>query len=217
MNSRKIIPIIIMVILNWSWEFAREDAISRLSKKEKVKLVELYLKDYPFLTHSPDWKHAPETTNHFFTTPIYRKLQGNFIKGWEYNEGFVLVEKNIHLLPLKGVGDSKNHIDEMNIFLKKKLIQKGIKILADSNTQLSLCLVGAVPEISRQSLPGVIIEMCIKNKKSHKAYLFRFATGKKSGLSDALIDAADIITAKCLFFHPDNIQRIRDHVAKNVK
>jgi hypothetical protein len=202
---------------SWLQAIPPEDRISRLDRKQKIRLLELYLKDHPFISHSPDWKHAPETTNHFFTTPIYKKLKGNFLKGWEYDEGFVMESKSIQLLPVQGVGESRRYIDEITVQIKRGFAKRGIKIQDNANTRLSLCLVGVEPVISPQSLPGIIIEMYVKNKRSRKAYLFRFATGKKTGLPDALKDAADIIILKCLFFTEDNIQKIKEHIRKNVR
>lgn len=218
MNRQKTIVLFLFVFTaGWLQSIPPEDRISRLDRKQKIRLVELYLKDHPFLSHSPDWKHASETTNHFFTTPIYKKLKGNFLKGWEYDEGFVMESKSIQLIPVLGVGESGRYIDEMTVLIKNGLAKRGIKINDDANTRLSLCLVGVVPVISPQSLPGIIIEMYAKNKRSRKAYLFRFATGKKTGLPDALKDAADIIILKCLFFTEENIQKIKDHIRKNVR
>ena len=55
----------------------------------------------PFLTDSPDVYLERQSLNQFFTSSIYRKLQGNAYFGYQYDEGFLLLDNGVRIEVLK--------------------------------------------------------------------------------------------------------------------
>lgn len=179
---------------------------SGLSEKEQEELIKLVLRTHPF-KNSPDQKYGKETINQFFTSKIYEKLRGNLFLGYSYDEGLEFSGNRIGLDILKTTEQTQEYkkvfLRSMVKVFNKQTIEITGKTGTNANTErfgLGICIVSVQPVRTKESFPGLVVEMYITDKKEKKSFFRRFYAGKLEGFEAACIDACMqmIFTLKAL-------------------
>ena len=147
----------------------------------------------PFLEDCPDLKTDPRSIGQFFTPEVYARLRGNAYYGYQHDEGFAWPGGAVCLEPVRAVSPTRPYVDAFTQTLREALRQRGLKQDDRANVRIGLCLVGAEPRQTVQSLPGVMLEAYFTNQKTGKSFFWRFGVGSRDGFSAALVDASDII------------------------
>lgn len=179
---------------------------SGLSEKEQEELIMLVLRTHPFKS-SPDQKYGKETLNKFFSSKIYEKLRGNVFLGYSYDEGLEFSGNRIGLDILKTTEQTREYKKAFLKNMVRVFNKKTIEIIGQSgqnaNTErygLGMCIVSVQPVRTKESFPGLVVEMYITDKKEKRSFFRRFYAGKLEGFDAACIDACMqmIFTLKAL-------------------
>lgn len=147
----------------------------------------------PFLEDCPDLRTDPRSIGQFFTPEVYAHLRGNAYYGYQYDEGFAWPGGAICLEPVRTVSSTKSYMDAFSQALREALRQRGLRLDSRAAARIGLCLVGAEPRQTVQTLPGIMVEAYFTNTKTCKSFFWRFGVGSRDGFSAALVDASDII------------------------
>jgi len=147
----------------------------------------------PFLEDCPDLRTDPRSIGQFFTPEVYARLRGNAYYGYQHDEGFAWPGGAVCLEPVRAVSPTRPYVDAFSQALREALRQRGLRLESRAAARIGLCLVGAEPRQSVQSLPGIMVEVYFTNTKTGKSFFWRFGVGSRDGFSAALVDASDII------------------------
>ena len=147
----------------------------------------------PFMEDCPDLKTDPRSIGQFFTPEVYARLRGNAYYGYQHDEGFAWPGGAVCLEPLRAVSSTKSYVEAFGQALREALQQRGLRLDQRAGVRVGLCLVGAEPRQTVQSLPGIMVEVYFTNTKTGKSFFWRFGVGSRDGFSAALVDASDII------------------------
>jgi len=147
----------------------------------------------PFLEDCPDLKTNPRSIGQFFTPEVYARLRGNAYYGYQHDEGFAWPGGAVCLEPVRAVTSTQPYREAFGQALQEALRQRGLRLDQRTDVRVGLCLVGAEPRQTVQSLPGVMLEVFFTNQKTGKSFFWRFGVGSRDGFSAALVDASDII------------------------
>ena len=147
----------------------------------------------PFLEDCPDLKTNPRSIGQFFTPEVYARLRGNAYYGYQHDEGFAWPGGAVCLEPVRAVTSTQPYREAFGQALQEALRQRGLRLDQRTDVRVGLCLVGAEPRQTVQSLPGVMLEVYFTNHKTGKSFFWRFGVGSRDGFSAALVDASDII------------------------
>jgi hypothetical protein len=152
----------------------------------------------PFLTDSPDVYFERQSLNQFFTTPIYRKLQGNAYFGYQYDEGFLLQDNAVHIEVLKDLTPDASCQAAFSIALRNALKAAGIEVDLRARHQLGVCVVGLESRETRQTLPGVMVEAYFRNSAIRKSFFIRYGAGHRRGLPTAIRVSAETLVSQLI-------------------
>jgi hypothetical protein len=147
----------------------------------------------PFMEDCPDLKTDPRSIRQFFTPEVYARLRGNAYYGYQHDEGFAWPGGAICLEAVRAVTSTKPYVEAFGQAFRESLQQRGLRLDQRASVRVGLCLVGAEPRQTVQSLPGVMLEVVFTNQKTGKSFFWRFGVGSRDGFSAALVDASDII------------------------
>ncbi|HNR40487.1 MAG TPA: hypothetical protein PKN61_15735 [Acidobacteriota bacterium] len=147
----------------------------------------------PFLEDCPDLRTDPQSIGRFFTPEVYARLRGNAYYGYQYDEGFAWPGGAVCLDPIRNVSSTQPYQEAFTQVLREALRQRGLRLESRAAARIGLCLVGAEPRQTVQSLPGIMVEVYFTNTKTGKSFFWRFGVGSRDGFSAALVDASDII------------------------
>ncbi len=190
---------------------AKKDAFDMLSEEKKNQLIEMFLKDYPYI-QSKEFKNYPETVNQFFTMPIYSKLTGNYIRGYSYDEGFQFTGNEIHLSDLKAVSNCGSYLKLFVKWLNEVFNKQGIKFVDKDKKckyEMGICIVSVSPKLTETTFPGLFLEVYFCNKQTGKSCFYRFGQGSKKGLEKAMLDSCTMILATLFTLSPEKIASIK--------
>lgn len=149
----------------------------------------------PFLTDSPDVYLERQSLNQFFTAPIYRKLQGNAYFGYQYDEGFLLQDKAVHIEILKDPTPNASCQAAFSLALQNALKAAGIELNPQARHQLGICIVGMEARETPQTLPGVMAEAYFRNSTLKKSFFIRYGAGHRRGLPTAIRLSAETLVS----------------------
>ncbi len=147
----------------------------------------------PFLKDCPDLETDPRSIGQFFTPEVYAHLRGNAYYGYQHDEGFVWPGGPVCLDAIRVVPSTKAYREAFGQALRESLQQRDLRLDQRASVRAGLCLVGAEPRPTVQSLPGIMVEVYFTNTKTGKSFFWRFGVGSRDGFSAALVDASDII------------------------
>jgi hypothetical protein len=147
----------------------------------------------PFLEDCPDLRTDPQSIGRFFTAEIYARLRGNAYYGYQYDEGFAWPGGAVCLDPIRSVVSTRPYQEAFTQALREALRQRGLRLESRASARIGLCLVGAEPRQTIQTLPGIMIEVYFTQTRTGKSFFWRFGVGSRDGFSAALVDASDII------------------------
>lgn len=164
-----------------------------LTKEQKICLIKDVIRQGSFIETSSDFKFRPQTIGKFFNKKIYKKLLGNDILGYIYDEGLKTGSKNVYLKVIKYFNETEKYKNEFSIALKMVFKRYGIRFNKDGEVEIGIALLDVDPKISGKSLPGGMIEYYLKERKSGKYLFHRLGTGNKKGLKYAFMELAIII------------------------
>jgi len=147
----------------------------------------------PFLEDCPDLRTDPQSIGRFFTPEVYARLRGNAYYGYQYDEGFAWPGGAVCLDPIQSVGSTRPYREAFTQALREALRQRGLRLESRAAARIGLCLVGAEPRQTVQTLPGIMVEVYFTNATKNVTFFWRFGVGSRDGFSAALVDASDII------------------------
>jgi len=147
----------------------------------------------PFLEDCPDIRTDPQSIGRFFTPEVYARLRGNAYYGYQYDEGFAWPGGAVCLEPVRAVTSTQPYREAFGQAFRESLQQRGLRLESRAAVRIGLCLVGAAPSQTVQTLPGIMVEVYFTNTKTGKSFFWRFGVGSRDGFSAALVDASDII------------------------
>jgi len=147
----------------------------------------------PFLEDCPDLRTDPRSIGQFFTPEVYARLRGNAYYGYQHDEGFAWPGGAVCLEPVRAVSPTRPYVDAFSQALREALRQRGLRLESRAAARIGLCLVGAEPRQTVQTLPGIMVEVYFTNIKTGKSFFWRVGVGSRDGFSAALVDASDII------------------------
>jgi hypothetical protein len=161
--------------------------VQNLTDEEKRKLAELLSTMGPFL-ESPEAKNEPASLGHLFTQEIYKKLQGNFVWGYLYNQGVKIEGSEIGIDVIKGIDGTQEYIQRISSYIKSALQESGYRINPEARYRMGICVVYVQKEFVREpySCPGVVSEVYFSDRIKKKGFFYRFSIGKKEGLEQGL-------------------------------
>jgi len=177
----------------------KKDAFDMLSDGKKEQLIKMFCEDYPFVS-SKEYKNYPETRHQFFTEPIYKKLRGNFMRGYQYNEGFQFSGNTLYLSTIKSVTEGRPYLKMFVDVLNQVFVGNGVKFVpkGKSRYEIGMCIVSVTPKLIETSFPGVFLEVMFSDTQTGKSYFLRFGQGSKRGLEKAMADSCGMVLASLL-------------------
>ena len=180
-----------------------KDALDMLSDAKKEKLIQMFCEDYPF-SQSKEYKNYPETRNQFFTEPIYKQLRGNFMRGYQFDEGFRFSGSTLTLSTIKSVTEGRPYLKQFVNVLNKVFVGNEVKFVekGKSRYEIGICIVSVTPKLIETSFPGVFLEVLLSDTQTGKSFFLRFGQGSKRGLERAMIDSCGMVLATLLTTDP---------------
>ncbi len=163
-------------------------SFKKLNKKQQTQLLKDIVTRRPFLRSSSDMKLKKFTLGKFFNIQIYRKLVGNDILGYEYDEGFKYDSPSVFIRTIRANKKTDPFKLEFIRSLKNILREKKIRISKSSSIEIGVFLLDVEDKKTSSSLPGALVEIYFKNKRTGKYFYYRFGTGRSSGLKDVFKD-----------------------------
>ncbi len=190
MKNKKKFCLFFLILLSVNFLRAAGPAgiFEKLNKEQKAQLLEDIVSRRPFLKSSSDMKLKKFTLGKFFNIHIYRKLMGNDILGYEFDEGFKYESESVFIRSIRTNKKTYPFKREFIRPLKNILRKKKVKISKSSPIEIGICLLDVEAKKTSSSLPGALVEVYFKNKRSGKYFYYRFGTGKTSGLNDVFKD-----------------------------
>lgn len=174
-------------------KITEKDLIDNLPPDQKLYYLAVATLSRPFLQDSPDVIKEKSSLYQFFSQKIYEKLKGNYFLGYIYDEGFSFAGDEIQLDIVKGTYKTKKFLKAFKEAGRISAGKNKIKLVKNSSYGIGVALVGVQFTKTKSSLPGVMLEVYLTNRKTGKTLFYRFGTGNKGGLDKAMIDAWDII------------------------
>ena len=149
----------------------------------------------PFLVDSPDVYLERRSLNHFFTEPIYRRLQGNAYFGYDFDEGFRFEGKAVEVEILKDLTPGEACRAAYRMALENALGGSGLEVKHGAACQIGICIVGIEAEETPGTLPGVMVEAYLRNSRLKKSFFIRYGAGSPRGLASAIRLSAEMLVS----------------------
>ncbi len=150
----------------------------------------------PFLVDSPDVYLEPRSLNHFFTEPIYRRLQGNAYFGYDFDEGFRFEGKAVQIEALKDLTPGSLCYAAYKLALERALGASGLEVRPAATCQIGVCIVGVETRETEKTLSGVMVEAYLRNVQQKKSFFIRFGAGSPRGLAAAIWLSAEMLVSQ---------------------
>jgi len=187
MRNRELLCISLAVIVIFRWPVPAE-GLENLNSKQKIRLLKDIVETKPFLKNGSDLKMKKFTIGKFFNKEIYKKLKGNDILGYEYDGGFRHESDTIFIKTIRTTRKTSHFRSEFFSSLKNILKKKKIVLSKSSSTEIGIALLDVEKSNSPSTMPGALVEVYFKNRRTGKYFYYRFGTGKKSGYKKAFRD-----------------------------
>lgn len=186
MKKEKIFCMVFLTLLACNSLTASEltGSFNKLNEEQKIQLLKDIVKRGPFLRSSSDVKLKKFTIGNFFNMDIYRKLKGNDILGYEFDEGFKNGSGSVFIRTIRTNNKTSPFRQRFIRSLNNIIREKKVRISKVSRIEIGVALLDVEAKKTSSSLPGALVEIYFKNKRSGKFFYYRFATGKNSGLID---------------------------------
>lgn len=190
MKNKKPFYLIILIFLAADFLMTSDPPgnFEKLNKTQKVQLLKDIVSRRPFLKSSSDMKLKKFTLGKFFNIHIYRKLMGNDILGYEFDEGFKYESTSVFIRTIRTNKKTDPFKEKFIRSLKNVLRKNKVRISRSSPIEIGICLLDVEAKKTLFSLPGALVEVYFKNNRSGKYFYYRFGTGKTSGLNDVFKD-----------------------------
>ncbi len=189
LSSLSLIAIVVFVFIS----SVEAEGIYDLNEKQKIRLLMDVVESKPFLASASDLKSKKFTIGKFFNNKIYKKLRGNDILGYEYSSGFRNESDSIFIKTVRTTEKTSPFRSDFFNSLKNILKQKKIILSKSSPTEIGIALLDVEKKNSSSTMPGALVEVYFKNRRSGKYFYYRFGTGKRSGYKNAFRDIWFII------------------------
>ena len=184
--------LLVIVVFVFVSSVQAED-IDDLNEKQKIRLLKDVVESKHFLVAGSDLKLKKFTIGKFFNNKIYKKLKGNDILGYEYSDGFRNESDSIFIKTVRTTEKTSHFRSDFFASLKNILKQKKIKLSKSSTTEIGIALLDVEKNNSLSTMPGALVEVYLKNRRSGKYFYYRFGTGKRTGYKNAFKDIWSII------------------------
>ncbi len=192
MRNSKLLNISLFVTLFFRVIIPAE-GIEDLNEKQKIRLLKDIVETKPFLEIGADLKIKKFTIGKFFNNKIYKKLRGNDILGYEYDGGFKCESDTVFIRTIRTTEKATPFRSEFISSLKSIIKSKKIVLSKSSPTEIGVALLDVEKNNSPSTMPGALVEVYFKNRRSGKCFYYRFGTGKRSGYKKAFRDIWSII------------------------
>lgn len=164
------------------------ESIDDLSDKQKIRLLKDIVEVKPFQGNGSDIKLKKFTVGKFFNNKIYKKLKGNDIMGYEYNGGFRNESDTVFIKTIRTTERTSLFRSDFFSSLKNILKRKKVLLSRSSPTEVGIALLDVEKNNTSSTMPGALVEVYFKNRRSDKYFYYRFGTGKRSGYKNAFRD-----------------------------
>jgi hypothetical protein len=168
----------------------------KMTPREALTLLARVGAKKPFLKDSPDVYLEPDSLNKFFTTPIYKKLEGNGYFGYRYDEGFSFNENEVQIAIFKDITEGKRSSSAYRLALENALSAAGLAIKPKASCQIGICIVGVEECETDKTLPGIMVEAYLRNSVLKKSFFIRYGAGSPRGLIPAIRLSAEMLIAE---------------------
>ncbi|MBN1570708.1 MAG: hypothetical protein JXA73_22895 [Acidobacteria bacterium] len=168
----------------------------KVDQREALALISRVGAKKPFLKDSPDIYLESNSLNKFFTTPIYRKLEGNGYFGYRYDEGFSPEGNDVQIAVFKDITDGKRCSSAYRMALENALSAAGLTINPKASCEIGICIVGIEERETERTLPGIMIEAFLRNSILKKTFFIRYGAGSPRGLTPAIRLSAEMLIAE---------------------
>ena len=169
------------------------DDFKNLKEEQQVQLIKDIVKRKPFIKGSSDIRSKQFSIGKFFNKEIYRKLKGNDILGYEHDEGFSVISDNVFIRTVRTSEKTAAFRDKFIASLRDAAVKNKIRLSGSAETEIGVALLDVEPERTEYTMPGALVEVYFKNKRSGKYFFYRFGTGKDSGLDGVFYDIWTLI------------------------
>ncbi|MEN8153481.1 MAG: hypothetical protein ABFR75_05610 [Acidobacteriota bacterium] len=196
--KKKILLIFCLIVLLTIRGVPREEndnlgKFNSMTSEQKIQFIKDVIIRGPFLKKSADPRLKPYTIGKFFNNKIYKKLYGNDILGYIYDQGFAGISDKISVKIFKTTDRTRKYKSKFINILIAFLKKNKIRFVKESNVEMGIAMLDVDDGSSGRSLPGVLIEAYLKNNKTNKFIFHRIGTGKKSGVEAAFYDLMLIV------------------------
>ena len=193
-NRHAVISAIIALLLPAAMR--GEDAAKKVDPRTYLAELSRLGSRKPFLTDSPDVYLEPQSLNRFFTTAIYRKLQGNAYFGYRFDEGFVFDGKEIQIEIIRDLTPGAGCTAAYRLALEKALMASGKELKPKAMCQIGICIVGIEERETAKTIPGVMVEAYLRNAQQKKSFFIRYGAGSPRGLVAAIRLSAEMLVSE---------------------
>ena len=169
------------------------EGLGNLNEQQKIRLLKDIVETKFFLEAGSDVKMKKFTIGKFFNKEIYKKLKGNDILGYEHDGGFRCESDTVFIKTIRTIKKTSPYRSDFFRSLKKNLKDKKIQLSKSSVTEIGIALLDVEKNKSPSTMPGALVEVYFKNRRSGKYFYYRFGTGKRSGYKNAFGDIWSII------------------------
>jgi hypothetical protein len=167
--------------------------IGDLSDKQKLRLLKDVVRKEPFMKSSSDVKIKKFTLGKFFNMSIYKKLEGNDILGYQFDQGFQPASGGVLLKSVRTTGKTTRYKQIFISALRTVGVRRKVGFSRNGGTEIGVGLIDAEEFLTDKTLPGALVEVYFRNRGTGKYFYYRFGTGKRQGLKEAFEDIWDII------------------------
>ena len=196
--KKKIILMLCVLILSNASGISQEDKTNMdrfdsMTIEQKIQFVKDIIIRGPFLKKSADPDLKPYTIGKFFNSKIYKKLSGNDILGYIFDQGFTGISNKVSVKVFKTTEKTRKYKSKFITAFRMVLQKNNMKLVKKCNIEMGIALLDVDDGISRKSLPGVLVEAYLKNIRTNKYIFHRIGTGKKDGIEAAFCDLMLVI------------------------
>lgn len=191
--KKEIILILWILIVATTHGISKEDEynmerFNSMTNEQKIQFVKDVIIRGPFLEKSADPGLKPYTIGKFFNYKIYKKLYGNDILGYIYDQGFTGTSSEVSVKVFKTTKRTRRYKSKFISTFITLLKKNNIRLVKKCDIEIGIALVDVNDGISGKSLPGALIEAYLKNNKTNKYIFHRLGTGKRDGIESAFHD-----------------------------
>jgi hypothetical protein len=194
MRAVRVLPLVLAILIPLAGR--SQDSPRKVDPKAYLSQLSRLGARKAFLTDSPDVYLEPAGLNQFFTTEIYRRLEGNVYFGYRFDEGFGFEGTDVQIEMIRDLTSEVRCTVAYRLALEKALSAAGIEIKPAAPYQIGICIVGIEDRETDKTLPGVMVEAYLRNAQAKKSFFIRYGAGSLRSLAAATRLSAEMLVAE---------------------